>query len=131
MKCPQHYLTDMQAVIAFYKGLDGPTKLSLDSRGVIPKMKADEAKKAIQEMAEYSQKWHNGSSNRKHSEEIDLAASVRAQIEGLRRELKKTNEKVYAAQVGCEICKGPHYTKDYPHKEEAQANEKACYTQFR
>ena len=121
----------MQEVIAFYKGLDGPTKLSLDSRGAIPNMKADEARKAIQEMAEYSQKWHNGSSNRKHStEESDLAASVRAQIEGLRRELKKTNEKVYAAQVGCEICKGPHYTKDCPHKEDAQTNEEARYTQF-
>ena len=132
LKCPQHYLTDMQEVIAFYKGLDGPTKLNLDSRGAIPNMKANDAKKAIQEMAEYSQKWHNGSSNRKHStEESDLAASVRAQIEGLRRELKKTNEKVYAAQVGCEICKGPHYTKDCPHKEGVQADEEACYTQFR
>ncbi|GJX54459.1 hypothetical protein Tco_0282828 [Tanacetum coccineum] len=41
-------------VIAFYKGLYGPTRLSLDSRGAIPAMKAVEAKKAIQEMAEYS-----------------------------------------------------------------------------
>ena len=82
-------------------------------------------------MAEYSQKWHNGSSNMKDStEKSDLTPSVRAQIEGLRRELKKTNEKVYAAQVGCEICKGPHYTKDCPHKEDAQTNEEACYTQF-
>ncbi|GJY73788.1 hypothetical protein Tco_0478219 [Tanacetum coccineum] len=31
---------------------------------------------------------------------------------------KKVNEKVYAALVGCEQCKGPHYTKDFPLKEE-------------
>ncbi|GKA97885.1 hypothetical protein Tco_0825779 [Tanacetum coccineum] len=38
-------------------------------------------------------------------------------------EIKKVNEKVYAAQVGCEQCKGPHYTKDYPLKEEAKRHE--------
>ncbi|GJW18588.1 putative reverse transcriptase domain-containing protein [Tanacetum coccineum] len=37
MKCPQHYLTKMQETV-------------------------EDAKKAIQEMAEYSQKWHNGTS---------------------------------------------------------------------
>ncbi|GJV01174.1 hypothetical protein Tco_1334743 [Tanacetum coccineum] len=37
MKCPQHYLTEMQETAA-------------------------DAKKAIHEMAEYSQKWHNGTS---------------------------------------------------------------------
>ncbi|GJZ77900.1 hypothetical protein Tco_0642572 [Tanacetum coccineum] len=31
LKCPQHYLTDMQVVIAFYKGLDEPTRFSLNS----------------------------------------------------------------------------------------------------
>nr|GEX24914.1 hypothetical protein [Tanacetum cinerariifolium] len=34
------------------------------------------------------------------------------------REIKKVNEKVSAAQVGREQCKGPHYTKDFPLKEE-------------
>ncbi|GJS18776.1 zf-CCHC domain-containing protein [Tanacetum coccineum] len=40
------------------------------------------------------------------------------------------NEKVYAAQVGCEQCKGPHYTKDCPLKEEGKTLEEAYYTQF-
>ncbi|GKD00005.1 RNA-directed DNA polymerase [Tanacetum coccineum] len=40
------------------------------------------------------------------------------------------NEKVYAAQVGCELCKGPHYTKDCPLKEEGKTLEEAYYTQF-
>ncbi|GJU97318.1 hypothetical protein Tco_1326589 [Tanacetum coccineum] len=40
------------------------------------------------------------------------------------------NEKVYAAQVGFEQCKGPHYTKDCPLKEEGKTLEEAYYTQF-
>ncbi|GKF48205.1 mitochondrial proton/calcium exchanger protein-like protein isoform X1, partial [Tanacetum coccineum] len=40
------------------------------------------------------------------------------------------NEKVYAAQVGCEQCKGPHYTKDCPLKEEGKTLEEAYYKQF-
>ncbi|GKE11020.1 hypothetical protein Tco_1414571 [Tanacetum coccineum] len=36
MKCPQHYLTDMQKVILFYNGLDVPTRQILDSKGTIP-----------------------------------------------------------------------------------------------
>ncbi|GJW85682.1 hypothetical protein Tco_0158827 [Tanacetum coccineum] len=43
---------------------------------------------------------------------------------------KKVDEKVYAAQVGCEQCKGPHYTKDCPLKEEGKTLEEAYYTQF-
>ncbi|GKC18292.1 hypothetical protein Tco_1020442, partial [Tanacetum coccineum] len=46
------------------------------------------------------------------------------------REIKKVNEKVYAAQVGCEQCKGPHYTKVCPLKEEGKTLEEVYYTQF-
>ncbi|GJR58204.1 homeodomain-like protein [Tanacetum coccineum] len=46
------------------------------------------------------------------------------------RKIKKVNEKVYAAQVGCEQCKGPHYTKDCPLKEEGKTFKEAYYTQF-
>ncbi|GKF23673.1 zf-CCHC domain-containing protein [Tanacetum coccineum] len=51
MKCPQHYLTEMQEVILFYNGLDVPTRQILDSRGAIPSKTAADAKVAIQEMA--------------------------------------------------------------------------------
>ncbi|GKA36249.1 hypothetical protein Tco_0722740 [Tanacetum coccineum] len=44
--------------------------------------------------------------------------------------VKKVNEKGYAAQVGCEQCKGPHYTKDSPLKEEGKTLKEAYYTQF-
>nr|GEZ07550.1 hypothetical protein [Tanacetum cinerariifolium] len=45
-------------------------------------------------------------------------------------EIKKVNERVYVAQVGCESCNGPHYTKDCPLKEEVKTFKDAYYTQF-
>ncbi|GJT06592.1 hypothetical protein Tco_0841054 [Tanacetum coccineum] len=92
MKCPQHYLTEMQEVILFYNGLKVPTRQILDSK--------------------------------------DGLAAIQAQLSNLGREIKKVNEKVYAAQVGCEQCKGPHYTKDCPLKERGKTLEEAYYTQF-
>ncbi|GJY88612.1 hypothetical protein Tco_0503240 [Tanacetum coccineum] len=52
-------------------------------------------------MAEYSQKWHNGTSSRTRSTKTsDGLGAIQAQLNNLRREIKKGNEKVYAAQVG-------------------------------
>ncbi|GKF55863.1 hypothetical protein Tco_0166203, partial [Tanacetum coccineum] len=60
----------------------------------------------------------------------DGLAAIQAQLNNLGREIKKVNEKVYAAQVRCEQCKGPHYTKDCPLKEEGKTTEEAYHTQF-
>ncbi|GJV55362.1 hypothetical protein Tco_1456367 [Tanacetum coccineum] len=117
-------------VILFYNGLDIPTRQILDSRGAIPTKTAEDAKKAIQEMAEYSQKWHDGTSRGRSTETSDRLAAIQAQLNNLGREIKKVNEKVYTAQVGCEQCKGPYYTKDCPQKEEGKTLEEAYYTQF-
>nr|GEX96957.1 hypothetical protein [Tanacetum cinerariifolium] len=95
----------------------------LDSRGVMPSKTTADAKVAIQEMAEDSQKWHNGTSMSGSTETSDGLAAIQAQLYNLGREIKKVNEKVYAAQVGCEQCKGPHYTKDCPLKEEGKTLE--------
>ncbi|GJR49204.1 hypothetical protein Tco_1399725 [Tanacetum coccineum] len=99
MKCPQHYLIEMQEVILFYNGLDVPTRQILDLRG-------------------------------RSTKTSDGLAAIQAQLNNHGREIKKVNEKVYAAQVGCEQCKGPHYTKDWPQKEEGKTLEEAYYTQF-
>ncbi|GKC69263.1 reverse transcriptase domain-containing protein, partial [Tanacetum coccineum] len=130
MKCPQHYLTEIQEVILFYNGLDAPTRQILDSRGAVSTKTAEDAKKAIQEMAKYSQKWHNGTSRGRSTQTSDGLASIQAQLNNLGREIKKVNEKVYAAQVGYEQCKGPYYTKDFPLKQEGKTLEEAYYTQF-
>ncbi|GJU04694.1 hypothetical protein Tco_1121124 [Tanacetum coccineum] len=45
-------------------------------------------------------------------------------------EIKKVNKRVNVAQVGCESCNGPHYTKDCSLMEEAKTLEEAYYTKF-
>ncbi|GKE01992.1 hypothetical protein Tco_1389975 [Tanacetum coccineum] len=100
----------------------------LDSRGVIPSKTAADAKVAIQEMTEYSQKWHNITSRTISTETSDGLAAIQAQLNNLGREIKKVNERVYDAQVGCEQCKSPHYTKDCPLKEKGKTLEEAYYT---
>ncbi|GJV36325.1 hypothetical protein Tco_1408802, partial [Tanacetum coccineum] len=50
----------------------------------------------------------------------DGLAAIQAQLNNLGREIKKVNEKVYAAEVGRKLCKGPHYSKDCPLKEEGR-----------
>ncbi|GKB58130.1 hypothetical protein Tco_0914316 [Tanacetum coccineum] len=117
-------------VVLFYNGLDVPTRPILDLRGAIPSKTAADAKVAIQEMAKYFQKWHNGTSRTRSTETSNGLAAIQAQLNNLGIEIKKVNEKVYAAQVGCEQCKGPYYTKDCPLKEEGKTLEEAYYTQF-
>ncbi|GKC06776.1 hypothetical protein Tco_0998386 [Tanacetum coccineum] len=120
----------MQEVILFYNKLGIPTRQILDSRDAIPSKTTADAMVAIQEMAEYSQKWHNGTSRSRSTKTSNGLAAIQAQLNNLGREIKKVNEKVYAAQVGCEQCKGPHYTKDYQLKEEGKTLEEAYYMQF-
>nr|GEV15799.1 hypothetical protein [Tanacetum cinerariifolium] len=120
----------MQEVILFYNGLGISTRQILDSRGAIPSKIVVDAKIAIQEMAKYSQNWHNRTSKSRSTETSDGLVTIQSEQNNLGREIKKMNEKVYASQVGCEQCKGPHYTKDFPLKEEGKTLEEAYYTQF-
>ncbi|GJV10740.1 hypothetical protein Tco_1352281 [Tanacetum coccineum] len=91
MKCPQHYLPEIQEVILFYNGLDILTRQILNSRGAIPTMTAADGKKAIQEMTKYSQKWHNGTSRGRSTETSNGLAAIQEQLNNLGREIKKTN----------------------------------------
>nr|GEW47864.1 hypothetical protein [Tanacetum cinerariifolium] len=81
-------------------------------------------------MAEYSHKWHNGTSRLRSTKSSNGLAAIQAQLNNLRREIKKVNEKIYAAQVRCEQCKGPHYTNDCPLKKEGKTLKEAYYMQF-
>ncbi|GJW36849.1 gag-pol polyprotein [Tanacetum coccineum] len=84
----------------------------------LPSKTTADSESDIQEMAEYSQKWHNGTSRTRSIKTFDGLAAIQAQLKNLGREIKKVNKKVYAAQVGCKQCKGPHYTKHCLLKEE-------------
>nr|GEW56283.1 hypothetical protein [Tanacetum cinerariifolium] len=115
----------------FISRLDIPTRQILDSRGAIPNKTAADTKVVILEMVKYSQKWHNGtSSKRMITKTFDGLVAIRTQLNNLGREIKKVNEKVYVAHVGCEISKGPHYTKYYPLKEEGKTLKEAYYPKF-
>nr|GEX73826.1 hypothetical protein [Tanacetum cinerariifolium] len=110
--------------------LNVPTRQIFDSKGTIPTKTVADAKIAIQEIAKYSQKWHNETSLKNRSTKTsDRLATIQAQLNNLRREIKKVNKKVYVAQVGCELCKGPH-TKECPLMEEGNTLEEAYYTQL-
>ncbi|GJS77562.1 hypothetical protein Tco_0727443 [Tanacetum coccineum] len=104
MKCPQHYLTEMHEVIMFYNGLDVPTQQILDSRGTIPTKTGADAKKVVQEMAEYSQKWHNRTSRGRSTETSDGLAAIQSQLNNLGRidqeDEGKTLEEAYCTQFG-------------------------------
>ncbi|GJT36472.1 hypothetical protein Tco_0926891 [Tanacetum coccineum] len=76
-------------VVLFYNILDVPTRQILDSRGEIPSKTVADAKTTIQEMAEYSQKWHNGTSRVRSTETSNGLAAIHAQLNNLGREIKK------------------------------------------
>ncbi|GJU49188.1 homeodomain-like protein [Tanacetum coccineum] len=62
---PDENLYQAWEVVLFYNGLNVPARQILDSRGAIPLKTSADAKVAIQEMDEYSKKWHNGTSRAK------------------------------------------------------------------
>ncbi|GJY37958.1 hypothetical protein Tco_0424322 [Tanacetum coccineum] len=74
--------------------------------------------------------WEDLKTKTRSTKTSDGLAAIQAQLNNFGREIKKVNEKVYAAQIGCEQCKGPHYTKDCPLKEDGKPLEEAYYTQF-
>nr|GEU88309.1 hypothetical protein [Tanacetum cinerariifolium] len=66
-------------VIFFYNGIDVPTRQIVNSKGALPSKTIADAKIDIQEMAEYSQKWHNGTSSEARSTETsDGLADIQA-----------------------------------------------------
>ncbi|GKA28247.1 hypothetical protein Tco_0714415 [Tanacetum coccineum] len=85
-----------EKVILFYNKMDVPTRQILHSKGVIPTKTAANAKIAIQEMAEYSQKWHNGTSRTRSTKTSNgLAAIQLTQYVTCREKLKGFQQSLY------------------------------------
>ncbi|GJX04469.1 ribonuclease H-like domain, reverse transcriptase, RNA-dependent DNA polymerase [Tanacetum coccineum] len=112
MKCPQHYITDMQEVILFYNGLEVPTRQILDFKGVVPTKIVANAKIAIQEMVEYSQKWHNGTSKTKMGCEQRKGPHYTKDCP--LKEEGKTLEEAYYTQFGVPFQQGGQYRAATP-----------------
>nr|GEV14169.1 hypothetical protein [Tanacetum cinerariifolium] len=79
----------MHEIILFYNRLEVPTQKILDSKGVIPSKTAADAKVAIQKMAKYSQKWHNGTSRTRSTKTSDGLTAIQAQLNILEEKSRK------------------------------------------
>nr|GEX40152.1 hypothetical protein [Tanacetum cinerariifolium] len=73
-------------------------------------------------MADHSQNWHDGSSNKNidsSSNSEGIVAIVR-KLDSLGRDIKKLKENVHVIQVGCQLCGGPHLDMECPLNEEVK-----------
>ncbi|GKA70700.1 mitochondrial proton/calcium exchanger protein-like protein isoform X1 [Tanacetum coccineum] len=103
MKCPQHYLTEMQEVVLFYNGLDVLTRQIINSRGAIPSKTAADAKVPTTPKIVHSGK------KGKHSKKLtthnlvhlfkegDIEKLLRDSIKGTTQILHTKNEEIRAS----------------------------------
>ncbi|GJX29888.1 hypothetical protein Tco_0237967, partial [Tanacetum coccineum] len=93
-RCLTHDINNHQKVNIFYNGLGALNRQLLDSQGPIPGMTPVQALMAIQTMADHSQKWHDGSSNRNIESSInsEWIAAIVNKLENLSRDIKKLKE---------------------------------------
>nr|GFD16419.1 hypothetical protein [Tanacetum cinerariifolium] len=59
------------------------------------------------------------------SSNTDGLAAIVSKLDNLGCDMKKLKENVYAIQVGCQICEGPHLDKECPLNEEVELAEEA------
>nr|GEX11418.1 hypothetical protein [Tanacetum cinerariifolium] len=89
-KCPTHDINSHKKVNIFYNGLGTMNRQLHDSQGPIPGMTPTQALTAIENMADHSQKWHDGSSNRIiDSSESEGIVAIINKLENLGRDMKK------------------------------------------
>ncbi|GJV84531.1 hypothetical protein Tco_1524429 [Tanacetum coccineum] len=83
----------------FYNGKSIMNRQLLDSQGPIPGMTHAQALKAIQTMADHSQKWHDGSSSRSinnNNSKTEGITAIVSKLDSLGRDMKKLKENVHA-----------------------------------
>ncbi|GJZ09807.1 hypothetical protein Tco_0544090 [Tanacetum coccineum] len=86
--------------------------------------------KQLEDIHNFKQYAGLGANIKSSSSNDELAALVN-KLDNLGRDMKKLKESVYAIQVGCQICKGPHLDKDCPLNEEVKQIEEVRYGEFR
>ncbi|GKB10554.1 hypothetical protein Tco_0844477 [Tanacetum coccineum] len=99
--------------------LKGQFLKELRENRVVPTKTIADAKKAIQEMAEYSQKWHNGTSRGRSTETSDGLAAIQAQLNNLGREIKKNSTLLYKTR---QLTIPFPIHLDYHYREEEEGN---------
>ncbi|GKD31416.1 hypothetical protein Tco_1242194 [Tanacetum coccineum] len=82
-------------------------------------------------MADHSQKWHDGSTSKRMSNDSsDGIAAIINKLDSLGRDIKKLKENVHVIQVGCENCGGAHLNKECPLNEEVKSVNEVKYGEF-
>ncbi|XP_071714807.1 uncharacterized protein [Rutidosis leptorrhynchoides] len=116
---PQHGLNSFQKVQIFYKGVNVPIRKEIDiaTCGSLMKKTPDEAHKIISQTATHSYVWHQDIDISRTSkvasvEASEELASVKVQLATFGRQMEKLTKDIHAMRVGCEVCHGPHLTKD-------------------
>nr|GEU60510.1 hypothetical protein [Tanacetum cinerariifolium] len=86
----------------------------------------------IQTMADHSQKWHDGTSNRniESSSSSEGITTIVNKLKNLGRDMNKLKENVHAIQVGCQIFEGTQLDKDFHFYEEIKSMEEVKYGEF-
>nr|GEY28392.1 RNA-directed DNA polymerase, eukaryota, reverse transcriptase zinc-binding domain protein [Tanacetum cinerariifolium] len=101
--------------------------------GPIPRITPTQALIEIQTIADHPQKWHDGTSsiNVSSSSNTDGLTAIVSKLDKLGCDMKKLKENIYAIQVGCQICEGPHLNKECPLNEEVKQLEDVKYGEFK
>ncbi|GKB06169.1 hypothetical protein Tco_0834402 [Tanacetum coccineum] len=127
MKCPQHYLTEMQEVDpCLNKDWDILLDRFLTPRVQFHQRLVVDAKVPIQKMVEYSQKWHNGTSRSRSTKTSDGLAAIQAQLNNLGREIKKVNEKDMLLKLDANNAKEPITPKIAHSQRKEKLSKKQC-----
>ncbi|GJW28122.1 hypothetical protein Tco_0044997 [Tanacetum coccineum] len=126
-KCPTHDINNHQKILTFalFKGIRLNLLCVIFYMYTITRTTPVQALTAIQTMADHSQKWHDGSSNKniKSSSNSEGISAIVNKLENLGRDMNKLKENVHAIQVGCQTCEGAHLDKDCPLNEEVNGME--------
>ncbi|GKB33931.1 hypothetical protein Tco_0873332 [Tanacetum coccineum] len=135
-QCPQHGLSKHKIVQTFYKGIDKPTRNTIDksARGTIMHKTPHEAYKLIEDITVHmhdSYASQDGVSRKVvvkvvEADGVSDIAALTNQMAMFNKKFDKLNATVVAMLVGCESCGGPHLTKDYDDKP-VSSSEDACW----
>ncbi|KAJ9542012.1 hypothetical protein OSB04_028518 [Centaurea solstitialis] len=125
--CPSHELNKSEQVQTFYSGLAYSSRATLDSSagGVFMCKTPTEGYKLLEDMLIHNIDWRTdkrlqiprmaGKISTDFDPSDELAAMKNLQVK-FERKIEELIKSVYALQVGCEECNGPHLTKDCPNK---------------
>ncbi|GJZ66687.1 retrotransposon gag protein [Tanacetum coccineum] len=121
-QCPQHGLSKHKIVHTFYKGIDKPTRNTIDNStgGTIMHKTPNEAYKLIKDITVHTHEWYapqdrvsrRATAKAIEADGVSEIAALTNQMDMFNKKFDKLNATVITMQVGYESCGGPHLTRD-------------------